>query len=95
MSHTIITTEFQKYLSTSIPGHRNNLDEVIKSYNVHLLKMTTYKKIKVLKSMWAQLPYCRVVVSKSFQIPPYNNQGYRVHNKTSYNIKIPYNLFKK
>ena len=44
MIHAAIQTDYEKYPSTQTLSNMDVLAEVNKFYNVHLLKMTPYKK---------------------------------------------------
>ena len=46
MIHAAIQTDYEKYPSTQTLSNMDVLAEVNKFHNVHLLKMTPYKKFK-------------------------------------------------
>ena len=71
-------TNYQEYPSILILKHVNVLAEVIKSHDVHLYKITSYKKHTVLKYTYAQWPYWKLVANKRFKNPVYNDQGHWV-----------------
>ena len=53
MIHAAIQTDYEKYPSTQTLSNMDVLAEVNKFYNVHLLKMTPYKKQTLLISIHA------------------------------------------
>ena len=76
-------------------GHIIVSAEVNKSHDVHLLKRMSYKKCTVLKPIYVQWPYKKVVDNHVFQIPLKNEQGHReiIYHKNT--IKIPRVMFKQ
>ena len=70
--YSIIPIECEKYPSTLLLQHSNSLDGLIKSYSVNLFNMVPYNKCTVLKSIYAQWPYQKLVSGKKGQIPLYN-----------------------
>ena len=51
--------------------------DIDKSHDVHLLKMTQYKKVTVWKFTYTKLTHRKLVTNQMFQIPINNDQGHR------------------